>query len=130
MKVTKCKGEGQGSCRRCTDNGKWNINWMCFLYKIDGMDGCYCGDCVAAIRQEQNDYSELKSALEIGIECGLATIGEAIFNIELHAMNIFSYDEMEDRIAQLHTEAHEVYKLGDYAPDSKCTDMLMWLNGR
>lgn len=54
MEVTKCKGEGQGSCKRCTDNGKWNVSWMCFLYKIDGLDGCYCSDCVKAIKQENN----------------------------------------------------------------------------
>ena len=57
MKVTQCKGEGHGSCKRCTDNGKWNMMWMCFLYKIDGLDGCYCGDCVREreIEKERND---------------------------------------------------------------------------
>ena len=38
MKVTKCVGEGQGSCKRCSDNGKWNRNWMCFLYEIEGYE--------------------------------------------------------------------------------------------
>ena len=52
IKVSKCKGEGAGSCKRCTDRGKWNQNWMCFLYKIDGLDGCYCRDCVEEIRKE------------------------------------------------------------------------------
>ena len=46
MKVTQCTGEGQGSCKRCSDKGKWNRNWMCFLYKIEGYEGCYCSDCV------------------------------------------------------------------------------------
>ena len=45
MKVTQCTGEGQGSCKRCSDKGKWNRNWMCFLYKIEGYEGCYCSDC-------------------------------------------------------------------------------------
>lgn len=49
IKVTKCKGEGQGSCKMCSDNGKWNRNWMCFLYEIEGYDGCYCSDCVEKI---------------------------------------------------------------------------------
>ena len=53
MKVTKCTGEGQGSCKRCSDNGKWNRNWMCFLYEIEGYEGCYCVDCVKAIEEEQ-----------------------------------------------------------------------------
>ena len=53
MKVIKCKGEGQGSCKRCLDNGKWNRKWMCFLYEIDGLDGCYCSDCVKEITKEK-----------------------------------------------------------------------------
>lgn len=48
-KVHQCSGDGQGSCKRCADNGKWNRNWMCFLYKIDGLDGCYCDKCVEEI---------------------------------------------------------------------------------
>lgn len=50
MKVTQCKGEGGGYCRRCEDNGRWSRNWMCFLYKIEGYDGCYCGECVKEIK--------------------------------------------------------------------------------
>lgn len=49
MKVTQCTGEGMGSCKRCSDNGKWNMNWMCFLYKIEGYEGCYCSDCVLSL---------------------------------------------------------------------------------
>lgn len=46
VKITRCTGEGQGSCKRCSDNGKWNRNWMSMLYKIEGLDGCYCSDCI------------------------------------------------------------------------------------
>lgn len=53
--VTKCTGEGQGSCKRCSDKGKWNRHWMCFLYEIEGYEGCYCGDCVKEIMRENND---------------------------------------------------------------------------
>ena len=35
FKYSKCSGEGQGSCKRCSDNGKWNRQWMCFLYCQD-----------------------------------------------------------------------------------------------
>lgn len=49
MKVTQCKGEGHGSCRRCSDKGIWNIKWMSFLYTIEGYEGCYCRDCVKEI---------------------------------------------------------------------------------
>ena len=44
--IKQCEGEGQGECRRCSFHGKWNRSWMCFLYKIEGLDGCYCCDFV------------------------------------------------------------------------------------
>ena len=50
MKITRCQGEGHGSCRRCSDKGIRNIAWMCFLYKIEGYEGCYCRDCVKEIQ--------------------------------------------------------------------------------
>lgn len=50
--MRNCTGEGQGSCKRCLDNGKWNSYWMCFLYKVDGVDGCYCRDCAKIIEEE------------------------------------------------------------------------------
>lgn len=49
MKITTCKGEGLGSCTNCDKNGKWNRIWMSMLYKIEGMDGIYCSDCVKEI---------------------------------------------------------------------------------
>lgn len=56
LKITQCKGEGQGSCKMCADNGKWNRNWMCFLYKIEGYEGCYCSECVKKIMEgNQNE---------------------------------------------------------------------------
>lgn len=50
LKITQCKGEGDGSCKMCSDNGIWNVSWMCFLYKIEGYDGCYCHECVKKIK--------------------------------------------------------------------------------
>lgn len=55
MRVTKCVGEGQGSCKRCSDKGKWNRTWMCFLYKIEGQDGCYCRDCVDEMQRKEDE---------------------------------------------------------------------------
>ena len=52
LKITKCVGEGQGSCKRCAEIRGWNRLWMCFLYKIDGYDGLYCYKCVLAISAE------------------------------------------------------------------------------
>ena len=55
MKVVKCKGEGQGSCKRCKEKGKWNRAWMCFLYEIEGHEGIYCRDCVNEIKEEYGE---------------------------------------------------------------------------
>lgn len=58
MKVTKCKGEGQGSCKKCSDESRWNRTWMCFLYEIEGLKGCYCSDCVKKIVQGNSETLE------------------------------------------------------------------------
>lgn len=61
MKVTQCTGEGQGSCKRCTEKGKWNRIWCCFLYKIEGLEGCYCSDCVKEIQEKAYGKMHSKS---------------------------------------------------------------------
>ncbi len=58
MKITKCTGEGQGSCKRCSDKGKRNRTWCCFLYKIEGLEGCYCSDCVKEIQKQEENNNE------------------------------------------------------------------------
>ena len=60
MKITQCKGEGQGSCKRCDESGIFNRQWMAFLYEIEGYEGCYCEKCVNEILA--NHYA--KSAYE------------------------------------------------------------------
>jgi len=35
-----------------------NVNWMCFLYKIEGLEGCYCSDCVKKITEERQEEGE------------------------------------------------------------------------
>lgn len=47
---------------------------------------------------------KLKDALEIGLECGLTNVGEAIFNIQLHAANIFVYGEEQKEFNELISE--------------------------
>lgn len=42
LKIIRCEGNGQGSCKGCDDKGIWNRHWICFLYKIQGQEGCYC----------------------------------------------------------------------------------------
>lgn len=58
--VSQCSGEGQGSCKRCEDKGKWNRIWMSLLSEIafeengnkTTLEGCYCSDCVKEIEKE------------------------------------------------------------------------------
>lgn len=52
LKVTQCSGEGHGSCKRCNDKGKWNMSWMCFLYRVEGLEGCYCTECIKEMEGE------------------------------------------------------------------------------
>lgn len=64
MNVINCDGNGQGSCKRCLDQGKWNRMWICFLShiegkeNIEGYDGCYCNDCVKEILKENMEQEE------------------------------------------------------------------------
>lgn len=46
----------------------------------------------------------LKDALEMGIDCGLTTVGEAILNIEFHSPSLFSYTEIENELSELRAE--------------------------
>lgn len=50
MKITQAQGNGQGQCALCKKRGKWNVQWMCFLYEIEGKDGVYCKNCVDELR--------------------------------------------------------------------------------
>ena len=60
MKVTRCTGEGQGSCKRCEDNGHWNRVWCSFLYEIEGFDGGYCYDCMKEITMNEYNKKDIK----------------------------------------------------------------------
>lgn len=48
---------------------------------------------------------KLKKACEIAIDCGLSTIGEALMNIDMHAICIFLYSEIDKELLELYTEA-------------------------
>lgn len=50
MKITQASGTGQGQCALCKKRDKYNVQWMTFLYKIEGKEGVYCKNCVDEIR--------------------------------------------------------------------------------
>jgi hypothetical protein len=51
---------------------------------------------------------KLDSAMRIAAVCGLGTLGEAVYNIQRHAVSIFRYDEINDEISELIVEAREL----------------------
>ena len=53
--IKQCDGNGLGSCTSCERKGVWNRTWMCFLYKIDGIDGIYCAKCLKEILAERKE---------------------------------------------------------------------------
>ena len=48
---------------------------------------------------------KLIEALQIAESCGLSTVGEAVKNIEIHAMSLFIYEDLPLELAQLEFEA-------------------------
>jgi len=52
MEITQAQGNGQGQCALCKKRGKWNVQWMCFLYKVEGKEGVYCKDCVNELKMQ------------------------------------------------------------------------------
>lgn len=52
MKITQAQGNGQGQCALCKKRGKWNVQWMCFLYKIEGKEGVYCKHCADELKMQ------------------------------------------------------------------------------
>ncbi len=50
---------------------------------------------------EKRGLMKIQTALEVAKDCGLETVGEAIFNIKLHAVNLFSYSDIQKELAEL-----------------------------
>lgn len=61
---------------------------------------------------------KLQTAIEIAKNCGLETAGEAIFNIKLHAVNLFSYSDIQKELAELEN-TWEWTKSNRRTPDGK-----------
>ena len=41
-------------------------------------------------------------ALELGFDCGCDTVGSAITNVEIHGMNLFVYDRMDEELLEMY----------------------------
>ena len=47
---------------------------------------------------------KLKEACSFGVACGLETIGESVRNIDIHAISIFSYADLNKELNELYSE--------------------------
>lgn len=71
---------------------------------------------------------KIKECLELAVECDLETIGEAIFNVEVHAPSLFAYSEMKSELEELDRDYHEkVLDNSPYTEDSKVKVVLDYL---
>ena len=50
---------------------------------------------------KRGGFMKLKECLELGKECGLTTWEDCYVNVDLHAMCIFKYDEINKEILEL-----------------------------
>lgn len=66
----------------------------------------------------------LKTCLEIAQSCELNTVGEAIYNIELHSTNLFSYDEMDGEFDELYGEYDEFSLSKNITKETSIDDAL------
>lgn len=71
---------------------------------------------------------KLKTALEIGIECGLETARECIRNIDFHAFSLFEHSEVNQELNELYTEAEELVSKTNFTTDDKAECLLNWIN--
>ena len=68
----------------------------------------------------------LLTALDIGKECALATVGESIYNIDLRAGQIFTYSEIGKELKQLYSEWNTI-KLNRLDEKYRCcTQRRIW----
>lgn len=49
---------------------------------------------------------KLKDCLEIAHDCELKTIKEAIFNVELHSINLFTYENIREELHELYDDVY------------------------
>ena len=61
---------------------------------------------------------KLYNALDLGRECGLEAVSEAIINVEIHCGNLFSYDKMDKEFDELYSELEDYIKIGGSFKDN------------
>lgn len=69
----------------------------------------------------------LLTALDIGKECALATVGESIYNIDLRAGQIFTYSEIGKELKQLYSEWNTIKLNSEFTSDSSLIEVIDWM---
>ena len=67
---------------------------------------------------------KVKMALDIGRDCGLTTVGEAIFNIEIHSMSLFDYGSTASELNELHNDWSSLKDKHNYTEESNIEEVL------
>lgn len=67
---------------------------------------------------------KLISAVELGNDMGLTTVGESIFNVRMHAIQIFNYSDIAKEISELFDDFAELQKTHGITNDTLTTDVL------
>lgn len=70
---------------------------------------------------------KLKEALEIGIDCGFETARECLRNIDIHALSLFLYSEINQEMNELYADAEELMSKTKWTMDDKAEDLLAWI---
>ena len=55
---------------------------------------------------------KLIDVLELGSDCGLEDVGEAMLNVDLHAPSLFTYSEMDSELNEMYAGYHVLVLLG------------------
>jgi S-adenosylmethionine:diacylglycerol 3-amino-3-carboxypropyl transferase len=67
---------------------------------------------------------KLKECLELGQDCGLETMREAIKNVYIHSSNMFIYSEIKKELDELYVDAYKLIDNTSFTSDSKIQDIL------
>lgn len=65
---------------------------------------------------------KLKQCIDIAEDCGLNTLGDAVLNVDIHAMSIFDYRKLSGELMELYREYNDLYKSGLIDKDTSLED--------
>lgn len=67
-------------------------------------------------------------ALKLGKECGLKTVIEALYNVQLHSSSLFTYEQIDRELEQLWHEWMTIARNSDFTRSSRITKVMKWMD--